>query len=304
MTTVKRPSATNARPDTARGLRRALPAVFAASLSLAAGAALAAEQRIVTLGGDITEIVYAIGAGGAVVAADTSSVYPPQAAALPKVGYQRQVAAEGVLALNPTLILASDEAGPPPVITQLRDAGVTVEIISGGDTPDGAKEKIRGVAGKLGRAADGERVVAALDESLARVAAQRAGISSAPSVLFIYARGAGTLAVGGKNTPADEMIRLAGGRNAAGDIDGFKPLTAEAVVAAAPDVVLMLSRGVDSVGGADAVWTQPGLAQTPAAKRKRLVVMDDLYLLGFGPRTGDAVGDLARQLHPELATAK
>jgi iron complex transport system substrate-binding protein len=123
-------------------------------------------------------------------------------------------------------------------------------------------------------------------------------------VLFVYARGAGTVAVAGRATAADEMIRLAGGRNAIDEFDGFKPLTAEAAVTAAPDVVLMLARGIDSLGGADSVWAQPGLAQTPAARGRRLVVMDDLYLLGFGPRTGAAVSDLARQLHPELTAAQ
>lgn len=266
---------------------------------------LAAEQaRLITLGGDVTEIVYALGAGDDVVAADTSSVFPPAAAALPKVGYQRQLAAEGVLALSPTLILASDEAGPPAALTQLRDAGVAIEIIAADDSPEGAVAKVRRVAAKLGRREAGEKLVADMQAALAHAAADRTRVASSPRVLFVYARGAGTVSVAGRATSADAMIRLAGGRNAIEAFDGFKPLTAEAAVAAAPDVVLMLSRGLDSLGGADAVWAQPGLAQTPAAHSRRLVVMDDLYLLGFGPRTGAAVADLARQLHPELATAQ
>jgi iron complex transport system substrate-binding protein len=144
-------------------------------------------------------------------------------------------------------------------------------------------------------------MVGTMQSSLAAAGAERASAGGAPKVLFVYARGAGTLMVAGRATPADAMIRLAGGRNAVEDFDGFKPLTAEAVVAAAPDVVLMLSRGVESLGGPAAIWTQPGMAQTPAAAQQRLVVMDDLYLLGFGPRLADAVRDLGRQLHPELA---
>ncbi|MGH7790046.1 MAG: heme/hemin ABC transporter substrate-binding protein [Candidatus Binatia bacterium] len=286
--------------------RPARLSVLGALVLLAATPSFAADvaPRLVTLGGDITEIVFALGAGGGVVGADTSSVYPSDTSALPKVGYQRQLAAEGVLALNPTLILASDEAGPPAGIVQLRDAGVRIEVIEGPDTPAGAAAKIRRVADVLGRQADGERVVAAMDAALAQASAQIAATTSKPRVLFIYARGAGTLMVAGRATPADEMIRLAGGTNAIQDFDGFKPLTAEAVVAAAPDAVLMLARGVDSLGGADAVWTQPGMAQTPAGATRRLVVMDDLLLLGFGPRLGTAVGELVQQLHPELATAK
>ena len=291
--------------ETASEGRRAMFIIaLLASLGLCASSDAAERARLITLGGDVTEIVFALGAGGDVVAVDTSSVYPPDAAALPKVGYQRQLAAEGLLALSPTLILASDEAGPPPVLVQLRDARVPIEIIAGDDSPEGAVAKVRRVASTLGRREAGEQLVADMQAAFARAAAERARAASSPRVLFVYARGPGTLFVAGRATSADAMIRLAGGRNAIDAFDGFKPLTAEAAVAAAPDVVLMLSRGLDSLGGADAVWAQPGLAQTPAARSRRLVVMDDLYLLGFGPRTGAAAADLARQLHPELATAQ
>ncbi|MEO8604053.1 MAG: hemin ABC transporter substrate-binding protein [bacterium] len=263
----------------------------------------AESPRLVTVGGDVTEIAYALGAGDQVVAADTSSVYPAAAAALPKVGYQRQLAAEGVLALTPTLVLVSDEAGPPTTLAQLRDAGMRVEVIEGDDSQQGAAQKVRRIAAQLHREAAGEALISAMQTSLAAAADERARAKTAPRVLFIYARGAGTVMVAGRTTPADAMITLAGARNAIEEFDGFKPLTAAAVVAAQPDVVLMLSRGVDSLGGAAAIWTQPGLAQTPAAAVHRLVTMDDLYLLGFGPRLGEAVRDLARQLHPELAAA-
>ncbi|MBX3026828.1 ABC transporter substrate-binding protein [bacterium] len=265
-----------------------------------AGAATDPPQRLVTIGGDVTEIVYALGAGDHVVGADTSSVHPPATAALPKIGYQRQLSAEGVLALRPTLILASDQAGPPAALDQLRAAGVRVDVIPTADSADGAANKIAQVAARLDRAAEGERLIAAMRGALAAAERERAVATSAPRVLFVYAR-AGSLAVAGRDTGPDAMIRLAGGRNAVAEIEGFKALTSEAVVAAAPDVLLMLSRGVDAAGGAAAIWTQPGLAQTPAGQARRLVVMDDLYLLGFGPRLGDAVRDLGRHLHPEVA---
>jgi iron complex transport system substrate-binding protein len=277
----------------------------AAAIALFAALASAAPPaRIVTAGGDITEIVFALGVGDRVVAADTSSVYPAATASLPKVGYQRQLPAEGILAMTPDLIIVSDEAGPPTALTQLRDAGMRVEVVTAPDSPEGAAAKVRAVAALLDRKAEGEKLVADMQSGLTQARADRAADAVAPRVLFIYARGAGTLMIAGRNTPADAMIGLAGGRNAAADVEGFKPLTAEAVVAAQPDVVLMLARGVESLGGADAIWTQPGLAQTPAAKNRRLVTMDDLYLLGFGPRLGDAARDLGRQLHPEVAAAR
>jgi len=181
---------------------------------------------------------------------------------------------------------------------------VVVEIIPTDDSVAGAITKIRRIADLLGRRDAGEHLVADMNAALADAERKRARATSAPRVLFVYARGAGAVAAGGRSNAAEAMIQLAGGRNAIVEFDGFKPLTAEGAVAAAPDVVLMLSRGIESLGGADAVWAQPGLAQTPAAQNKRLVVMDDLYLLGFGPRTGAAVADLARRLHPELATAQ
>jgi len=264
-------------------------------LPLAVGRAPAAEC-LVTLGGDVTEIVFALGAGGDVAATDTSSVFPPAAAVLPKVGYQRQIPAEGVLSLSPTLVIASDEAGPPAALAQLRAAGVRVEIITAPDSPEGAVAKVERIATLLGRSAAGADVVSGLRADLARAAGRQPPLRP-PRVLFVYARGAGTVLTGGAGTSADEMIRLAGGHNAAADVVGFKPLTAEGAVAAAPDVILALSRGIDSLGGAEALWSQPGLAQTPAAQHRRLVVMDDLYLLGFGPRLGTAVLDLQQRLH-------
>jgi iron complex transport system substrate-binding protein len=122
-------------------------------------------------------------------------------------------------------------------------------------------------------------------------------------VLFIYARGGGTLMVGGTGTPAAAMIRLAAGENAVSAFDGFKPLTAEAVTTAAPDVILVPSRGLATLGGVDGLVAQPGIALTPAGKARRVVAMDDLLLLGFGPRLGSAVRELAILLHPELAQA-
>ena len=123
-------------------------------------------------------------------------------------------------------------------------------------------------------------------------------------MLFLYARGAATLNVSGHGTAADAMISLAGAQNAVTGYEGYKPLTAEAAVAAAPDYILMMSRGVDSVGGKDAVLSQPGLALTPAGQKKRVVAIDDLLLLGFGPRTGAALPELARALHPAADAKK
>lgn len=260
-------------------------------------------RRVLPLGGSVTEIVYALGAGDRVVGVDASSVYPEAATEQPDVGYYRQLSAEGVLSLNPDLILALEGAGPPPVLNQLRSAAVRVETIPDTPTVDGARQKIRQVAGLLGQADAGAALIAAMERDLEAARALRAEARTTPRVLFIYARGSGTLNVAGAGTSAHTMIELAGGENVLTDVEGFVPLTAEAVVEAAPDVILMLTRGLDSVGGVDAVLQQPGLGLTPAGENGRVVAMDDLLLLGFGPRLGTAVRTLTEKLHPELTSA-
>lgn len=264
------------------------------------GSILAAGTlRIVPLGGPVTETVYALGAGDLVVGTDTSSVYPEAATKLPQVGYQRALAAEGILSLKPDLVLATDEAGPASVLEQLRTAGVRLVLVPSEHSVAGAEAKVRAIAAALNQAETGEKLAA----TIAREAdAARAWIEKTPThpaVLFLYARGGATMNVSGRGTAADAMINLAGAHNAVTGYDGYKPLTAEAAVAAAPDFILTLDRGLASVGGKERLLTQPGLAVTPAGQNKRIVALDDLYLLGFGPRTGTAILDLARALHPD-----
>lgn len=283
-----------------------VPFVLSIALLLLGSAPHATAQdagRVLPLGGSVTEIVYALGAGDRVVGVDASSVYPEAATEQPDVGYYRQLSAEGVLSLNPDLILALEGAGPPPVISQLRSAAVRVETIPDTPTVDGARQKIRRVAGLLGQADAGADLIAAMERELEAARALREEARTTPRVLFIYARGSGTMNVAGAGTSAHTMIELAGGENVLTDVEGFVPLTAEAVVEAAPDVILMLTRGLDSVGGVEAVLQQPGLGLTPAGENERVVAMDDLLLLGFGPRLGTAVRTLAEKLHPELTSA-
>jgi len=260
-------------------------------------------SRIVTLGGSVTETVYALGAGDQIVGVDASSVYPEAAAERPSVGYFRQLPAEGVLSLDPSLVIALEGTGPPTVLDQLRSAGVQVEEIPDAPTVDGTKRKIRQIAGLLGRDAQGDSLIRRMDEDLAEARALRQEATSTPRVLFIYARGSGSMNVAGRGSSAEAMIELAGAQNAITGFEGYKPMTAEAVVSATPDVLLLLTRGLDSVGGIDGLLDQPGIALTPAGENRRVVAMDDLLLLGFGPRLGTAVKELTEKLHPELDTA-
>ena len=258
-----------------------------------------AARRIVSIGGPVTEIVYALGAGSDVVGVDTSSTYPEAATRLPQVGYQRRLSAEGVLSLLPDVVLVTSDAGPPAALEQLK-AVVNIIEVPAVYSVDGAEEKIRLIAQVLGRETQGEQLVAALRRDLAAAQAALDKVRTQPKVLFLYARGLGTLYVSGTGTAADAMIRLAGGVNAVTGYEDFKPFTSEALVAAAPEVLLMLERGLDSLGGVDGLLKLPGVALTEAARQDRIVAMDDLYLSSFGPRLGAAIRDLAIQLHPEL----
>lgn len=255
-------------------------------------------KRLVTVGSAITETVFALGAASEVVGVDTSSLYPEAATKLPQVGYQRTIAAEGVLSLEPSLVLASHEIGPPAALEQIKAAGVSLQIIPLGPGVAGAKARIAAVATTIGR--DAKVLLAKMDDDLAVQSKRLAAVTKKPKVLALYARGAGSMQVFGKETSAHTMIELGGGENAVSTFEGAKPLSGEGVVSAAPDVILLPSRGLESLGGIDGLLKQPGVAETPAGKTRRVVAVDDVLLLGFGPRLAEAVKTMVDALHPDL----
>lgn len=257
-----------------------------------------AQERIVAVGGAVTEIVYALGQAHRLVAVDSTSQHPPEADALPDVGYQRRLSAEPILSLQPDLVLAIEDAGPPAVLDQLRAAGVRVVPVPNAPTIEGIGAKIRAVGLALGVADAGEALAREVEAELAAGRERTAGLSRQPSVLFLMSAGKGAPMAAGTGTAADAMIALAGGRNATAGVDGYKPLSPEAAVAAAPEVVLVMRQTLESLGGPDGVLAIPGLAATPAGAARRVVAMDGMLLLGLGPRTPQAVAELTAALHP------
>jgi len=252
-------------------------------------------ERIVSLNGDITEIIFALGLGDAVVGVDSSATYPPERTrSLPNIGYQRRLSAEGILALNPTLVIGDEAAGPPEALAQLRAAGVPVVLAADPPTLAAPAAKIRFVATALGIPERGQELAAQVEAEIAAAQAAARQIADPPRALFLYLRGTDVQQVAGSETPADAMIVAAGGVNAAARVGivGFKPLSPETVVAAQPEVMLVLARGLESVGGVAGLLRIPGLADTPAGQQRRIVAFDDLYLLGMGPRTGQALVEL------------
>lgn len=257
----------------------------------------ATEQRIVSVGGALTEIVYALGAERLLAGADTTSQWPEAAKALPQVGYMRNLSAEGILSLTPTSLLATQSSGPPVVIEQIRQAGIAVKTVSESNTPDGVLAKIREVADWLNLPEQGEQLVAQVRNDFEQLDRFTSRLSKRPKVLFVLAMSRGAPIVSGAGTSADAMIRIAGGDNALSGFEGFKPASSEALIGAAPDVIVLTDLAANAAGGVERFFELPGIESTPAGKRRRTVTMDALYLLGFGPRTGKAALDLATRLH-------
>ena len=258
-------------------------------------------SRIVVLGGPITETVYAVGLGANVVGTDGSSLYPDAILAKPRLDYFRQTSAEGVLSLRPTLVLAIEGTGPPGVVEQIRAAGVTVVVLAEAVDLAGAEARMRRIGTLLGRVAQADSVAMAMRRDVAAASGDHP--ATPPRALFVYARGAGVVLAAGTGHAPDAVLRLAGATNAVTAYDGYRPLTAEAVAAAAPDVIVVPAAGLESLGGVDGLLRQPGLAQTPAGRARRIVAVDDALLLGFGPRVGAGVRDLARGLRAAQAGA-
>jgi iron complex transport system substrate-binding protein len=257
-------------------------------------------RQIVTIGGSVTEIVYALGLQDRIVGVDTTSLYPSEAQKnAASVGYMRALSAEGILSLKPGAVLAIDGSGPPAALKLVADAGVPLTFIPDEPSADGVVAKIETLGRLLGEAT---RAAKLAEETRARfdlIAAMRAKISKPARVLFVLSLQNGKPMVGGHGSGADAIIRLSGAVNAAEGVEGYKPMTDEALIAAAPDVILKMTNG-NLVGAADEMFALPSFAATPAAAKKALVAMDGNYLLGFGPRTPDALHDLMAALYPDL----
>ena len=287
---------------------RFLASVIAAIVLSIAAVEAAPNARVVSIGGDVTEIVYALGQESRLVGVDETSLYPASTKSLPHVGYLRNLSAEGIISLRPDMILAAKAAGPDAVMTQLSDAKITLVHVAREDSFDGVLAKIDIVAKTFGVDARGTKLKADLTAQMTRVDQALAGVAVKPKALFLLAQGPSGALAAGHGTAADAMITLAHGTNVAAAFDGYKPLTAESAVALAPEVIIVAEHAVAMLGGLDAMKARPEIAITPAAKNNRIVVMDAQMLLGFGPRLPEAVRQLAAALHPgvklETASAK
>lgn len=267
-----------------------------ASSTLGVSQAIAEDKqpfdRVLSIGGSITEIVHALGEEDRLVARDTTSLYPKKALNLPDVGYIRRLSAEGVLSVRPDLILALEGSGPPETMDALEAANIPIVMVDEGYTAEAITAKIRTVGKALGVHKKAEMLVAETSEKLIAVLKAGKNISVPKKVLFVLTERGGRIMAAGAETAAASIIDLAGAENVFSHISGYKQIADEAIISAQPEVILMM----EPVGGHgksdDEILNHPAIAATPAGEKARIVRMDGLLLLGFGPRTSIAVTEL------------
>lgn len=279
------------------GLHLVLTLALAGALFLAPAQAQNRAERIVSVGGSVSEIIAALGAADRLIARDSTTNYPASLLALPDVGYVRALSPEGVLSVSPDLVIAEAGAGPAEAVAVLQAAGVPYVAIPEDPTAQGVLAKITAVAEALGQPEQGKALAASVEAGFAKAAAQAATVTAPRKVLFILSVQGGRIMAGGEGTSAEGILHLAGATNAATGFHGYKQMTDEAILAAAPDVIVMMDRtGDHAIADAD-LFAHPALASSPAAATGTVIRMDGMLLLGFGPRTPDAAMALNAALY-------
>ncbi|TCQ80333.1 iron complex transport system substrate-binding protein [Ochrobactrum sp. BH3] len=284
-----------------RSIEKSLLALmFLIGLQLTAQSPAVAEirdaQRIVSLGPDVTEIIFALGAGDKVVAVDRSSKYPAETASKANVGYRRSLSPEGILTLNTDLIIASEDIGPPETTDVLNQSAVKILYVPVDNSRAGLIKKIGLIAKRLDLEKQGEALTQKVVDDFDTATAYASRISADKQKKVVFFHGLARLSGAGSDTAADAFIRYAGGINPLSVYSGYKPVSEEWLVKAEPDVVLMLSDGNGGPTRED-VFSVKALQRTPAAKNQSLIVLEGPYMLGFGPRTAEAVRKLAVALY-------
>lgn len=285
-------------PAASKNVANAVDGGAKAALQPYVGVEPPAATRLISLSGALTEIVYQLGAQSLLVGSDTTSNYPEAANRMPKVGYVRQLAAEGVLSLKPDVVIGTTEAGPPVVLQQIAQTRVAIALVQSDHSWDEVLRKIRLVGQATGRQAQAAQMAHDLQKEWDAVQAlvrTTVAANRLPRALFVLSH-SGTPQVAGQGTAGDALLRMGGASNVMQGFGGYRPLTAEAMAQAAPQVIVTTTQGVEAVGGEAKFWARPELALTPAYRNKALIALEASQLLGFGPRLPLAV----RTLHQGL----
>ena len=254
------------------------------------------SARIVSVNGTTSEIIAALGLADKIVGVDVASTYPESLGQIPRIGHSRKLSSEGILALEPTMVIGTNTDINPELAELLSNAGVKLMLFDRDLSIEGSKKLIRAMADSLHRKAQGDSLIHLLNNDLAQLPAARP-VASRLKVLFIYARGTGTMMVAGKGTPVQKIIELAGAVNAINEFEDYKPLTAEALVAADPDAILLFDSGLKSLGGINGLLEVQGVKETKAGKNQKIIEMDGQFMSGFSPRLGKALQELSAKIY-------
>lgn len=280
--------------------RIALPALalLAACGPAMAQGELAAAKRIVSLGGAVTEIVYALGEQDRLAGRDSTSSHPAQATTLPDVGYMRALSPEGVLSVAPDGIIAIEGSGPPEAVAVLKAGAIPFVEVPERFSREGIVEKVRIVGDALGVPEKAQALAAEIDARLVEAEKRAAAATDRPRVMFVISMQGGKVMAAGRGTAAAAIIELSGATNVFDSFQGYRQVADEAVIAAAPEAILMMDRAGDHAATDAELFAHPAVSPTPAGQARKVVRMDGLTLLGFGPRTAQAVDELSAALHP------
>ncbi|MFT4153664.1 heme/hemin ABC transporter substrate-binding protein [Parafilimonas sp.] len=266
--------------------------ILLSALCFALAFASQAQQRIVSLNGAISEMLCALGLEKQIVGVDITSNFPEVLKSKPKLGHNRNISAEAVLALQPDIILTTQDQLNAQLKDQLQSAGIKTVVLQQEYSIEGTKKLLNDVAAAVGASAKAKELSQQYDNQVAALNIKPVN----KKLLFIYARGAGSMMVSGTGTSLDKIIQLAGAKNAVNEFKDYKPYSSEALVAENPDVILLFTSGLQSVGGIEGMLKIPGIAQTTAGKKKQVISMDGEMLSGFGLRLPQAIRELNKQI--------
>ncbi|WP_033070416.1 heme/hemin ABC transporter substrate-binding protein [Thalassospira australica] len=254
-------------------------------------------KRVVTVGAPATEIVFALGAGHNVIATDTTSTRPEPVPSLPKVGYMRNLASEGIISLKPDLIIAVEKSGPDVVLKELADLGIPIVTLPSLARMANLPDAIALVGEALGRTKEADALAQKVRDDIARLGTLAE--AGSPSIIFLMAVGHGRPLSAGSHTTAAEIIELIGGRNPMATFDGFKPVSPEIIAADQSDYVLVSQSTVDHYGGLEGLKTDPILGLNKAVAKGKVLTVSSSTILGFGPQSASEIRDVAASLHQQ-----
>lgn len=255
----------------------------------------AKNNRVITTSGAITETVFALGGADLIVGVDSTSSFPKEAKSLKQVGYKRALSAEGILSLRPNLIIADSESGPKAVFDKIRKSNVEILTLKTPRSYEEVVENIKIIAKKINKTKKAQEIIAKMEQKRQKLDKVKSKFSKKPKVVFVMTHGGNALMVAGKKTAADSILSLSGAKNLIDDYYGYKILNAESLINVNPQIILTTSQTIRQIGGKNKLLQNKAISLTDAGENSRIIEMDSLFLLGFGPRTIDAALELSQQ---------